>query len=127
VSDGTTDVRLVVARENERRGRTPNAPVRVCMQWRSNLSVSSSSMPVQPSTGESCAEMACSECLEQRKREEMGLGTGRKLLLSKREQSLGQDEMSWKRGETASVGCDCAHHILPRRSVPLVSIASMSA
>ena len=33
------------------------------MQWRSNLSVSSTSIPVQPSTGESWMEMACRECL----------------------------------------------------------------
>jgi hypothetical protein len=33
------------------------------MQWRSNLSVSSTSIPVQPSTGDSWMEMACRECL----------------------------------------------------------------
>lgn len=48
-------------KKKEKKGEI--SPVRVCMQWRSNLSVSSSSMPVQPSTGESWMEMACRECL----------------------------------------------------------------
>ena len=44
---------LVFFHDRLRLGRRGHPPVRVCMQWRSNLSVSSSSMPVHPSTGES--------------------------------------------------------------------------
>ena len=38
-------------------------PVSVWKQCRSKVSALSSSMPVQPSTGDSCVAMACSECL----------------------------------------------------------------
>ena len=39
-------------------------PVSVWKQCRSKVSASSSSMPVQPCAGDSCAAIACRECLE---------------------------------------------------------------
>lgn len=38
-------------------------PVSVWKQCRSKVSAFSSSMPVQPSTGDNCVAIACSECL----------------------------------------------------------------
>lgn len=60
---GKISSRRCLPEEEERHARLGRAPVRVCMQCRSNLSVSSSSIPVQPSTGESWMDMACRECL----------------------------------------------------------------